>query len=347
MSSVEAAPTHLALARRPGYGPLAAKRLPRPALAPGDLLCRTHVAGVCGTDLQILAGMRDDSAMVLGHEGLLTVEAVTDKQDEALLGQRVVFNPTNPETGKAELGHSLSGLMQQRCLVPKRMRPLVLLAPPGLTAELAVFAEPLASVLFAAEVMAAMARPERVLSVGRGTIGRLLQVALPRVCGSVRDVVVTAAGGDGGIEASGFDAAILCASRETFANAMRIGLQNVRPDGVVHLFGGLPPDYRDRELPDVDLACIRSRNSGGLRGNPAGDRVAMRSGGSVMISGHRGASNAMIGRAMEELVANAEFYLPLLTIVSTPEAAIGALAGAIERPPSRAFTKLGIDMRSW
>ncbi|EUA92746.1 cyclitol dehydrogenase domain protein [Mycobacterium ulcerans str. Harvey] len=61
-----------ALVRRPagpdGCSLVDVAVLDTPALEPGDLLLAPLVAGICGTDWQILRGDRPDDSPVLGHE---------------------------------------------------------------------------------------------------------------------------------------------------------------------------------------------------------------------------------------------------------------------------------------
>ncbi|MBI5237791.1 MAG: alcohol dehydrogenase catalytic domain-containing protein, partial [Deltaproteobacteria bacterium] len=64
----------------------ALKELPPPAPGPGEVLIRVTLAGICGTDLQILRGYHDFRG-VLGHE---FVGVVAGPPDSPWLGKRVV-----------------------------------------------------------------------------------------------------------------------------------------------------------------------------------------------------------------------------------------------------------------
>lgn len=345
--SLSGSKSHLALVRPPGMGAPILEQVRAPVALPGDFVCRTLIAGVCGTDLQILRGVRDDPARILGHEGVAVVEEVAAKADKHWLGATIAVNPT-PDWGSAELGHTLHGMMQQRFLVPARLRSLVVSSPAELPADLAILAEPLASVLTCADILKRIADPIRVLAVGRGTIGQLLRLALGTACASVREVVVTGTKETAAIEHGAFDTVILCSSRQDLAAALDIGLDALNDGGILHLFGGLPPECRDPRLPEVDLSEIRARNTGGRVGCPLAEQCQTTIGHKrVSITGHRGCSNAMLSRAMLELSAHPDTYRPLLTIVTDPEEAVATLRNAVGYPPVRSWTKLGIDFRRW
>lgn len=64
--SLTGSKSHLALVRSPGMGAPTLKQVRTPVALPGDFVCRTLIAGVCGTDLQILRGVRGDPARILG-----------------------------------------------------------------------------------------------------------------------------------------------------------------------------------------------------------------------------------------------------------------------------------------
>jgi len=85
-------------------GGLRLRELPAPELPGDDWVCvRTRLAGVCGTDLAILAQkQRPDSILqaysstplLLGHENVAEVESVGPSVDRAWLGRRVCVEPT-------------------------------------------------------------------------------------------------------------------------------------------------------------------------------------------------------------------------------------------------------------
>jgi 2-epi-valiolone-7-phosphate 1-reductase len=322
-------------------------RRPPENIGTGDLLCRTQVAGVCGTDLQILRGLRNDPAAVLGHEGVAVVETVSGSSDQNMVGQLIVINPTSPTTGIAELGHTEDGLMQEIFVVPARFRKQTLRALPGLNPHLATLVEPLSTVLMALSVIQRIHNPRSVLIVGRGTIGQLFRISLPRSCKSVESIAITSTAGEAIVTKHSFDTVILCMNCDRAAAAIRIGVHALRPKGLFYLFGGIPREYCDPHFPGVGLSAVRFLNSGGIGQDPIGMRVTLSGGSVVTMAGSRGASNQDMVNAMNELVANASAYYGLLTVVSEPSVALRFLHNAIKYPLQRNWIKLAIDMRSW
>ena len=61
--------------------------VPLPELNAGEALIRTHLAGICSTDLEMLRGYYPFTG-VLGHEFVGTVVEAPDNPD--LIGKRVV-----------------------------------------------------------------------------------------------------------------------------------------------------------------------------------------------------------------------------------------------------------------
>ncbi len=154
------------------------KDLPAPIPAPGEVLIRVGLAGICGTDLQILKGYHGFRG-VMGHE---FVVVVAGPEDSPLLGQRVV-GEINIGCGICDLcldGHT-QHCRQRRVLGIKNhngaFAPYLTLpaanlhpVPPGVPDEAAVFTEPLAAALRVVET-APISPEDRILVVGDGSLG--------------------------------------------------------------------------------------------------------------------------------------------------------------------------------
>src|SRR5690349_20686403 len=69
-----------------------------PQPGPGEVLVRTAVAGVCGSDTHALAGLHPfiELPYAPGHEVCVTVEAVGPAVTAAVVGQRVTLEPFLP-----------------------------------------------------------------------------------------------------------------------------------------------------------------------------------------------------------------------------------------------------------
>lgn len=154
------------------------KKVPTPEPGPGEVLVRVSLAGICGTDLQILKGYHGFHG-VMGHE---FVGMVAGPEDSPWLGQRVV--------GEINLGCGACDLCRAGLARHCRTRRVLglkehdgafahyltlpaanlHLAPPEIPDEAAVFSEPLAAALHVTETLP-FPLPARVLVVGDGSLG--------------------------------------------------------------------------------------------------------------------------------------------------------------------------------
>ncbi len=328
-----------------GRGAPVLTQIKHPPPAPGELICRTLVAGVCGTDLQIFSGTRGETAQVLGHEGLGVVETVGLPADKPLIGKRIAVNPTDAKTG-AEFGHSINGMMQELFVVPQRLRHLVLDVPAELDAELAILAEPLASVLAFATIVRSVSRPRRIALFGRGTIAHLIRLVAQDLFPSVKDVVVISRGDSQSYEPQGFDLSVMCSSIDAADWAANLSVEALSDGGVLYLFGGLPPGLLLPSLAYSDIGSLRARNTGGELGNkPTETLQHVKDGRVIVLAGHRGASNTLLLEAMQRITRSAEHFRPLVNQVVHPREAERLLKNAFEGLSTRQWTKLGIDFR--
>jgi threonine dehydrogenase-like Zn-dependent dehydrogenase len=158
-----------------------------PEPAEGEALMRVSIAGICGTDLEIIEGYKGFKG-VIGHEFVGRVERIKSG-DKRLLGKRVV--------GEINIGcglckYCLEGL-QNHCASRKAIGisgkdgamaeylalPVENLfeVPEGITDEEAVFIEPLAS---AFEILRQIQirSDDRILVLGDGKLGLLIAFVL-------------------------------------------------------------------------------------------------------------------------------------------------------------------------
>ncbi|MCF8062974.1 MAG: alcohol dehydrogenase catalytic domain-containing protein, partial [Deltaproteobacteria bacterium] len=155
--------------------------LPAPAAGAGEALVRVRLAGICGTDLELLQGYAGFRG-VPGHEFVGEVVEAPDRP--SLKGRRVV-GEINAACGRCPLCARGLGrhCESRRVLGIRRMNGafadyLVLPAqnlhavPETVPDEAAVFVEPLAAALRIQEQVA-VGPGDRVLVVGAGRIGQL------------------------------------------------------------------------------------------------------------------------------------------------------------------------------
>jgi threonine dehydrogenase-like Zn-dependent dehydrogenase len=141
---------------------------------------RVELAGLCGTDIQIIRGLRDEIAQVHGHEALCTVIAVDPGlATELAVGDAVVINPTSAEDPGFLLGHNIPGVFQSQMsftadVLERGQLVRLPVVPPGPTA---VLIEPLACVLYSLSILGSM-KPARFAIIGDGVVGRLAQIVL-------------------------------------------------------------------------------------------------------------------------------------------------------------------------
>ena len=164
------------------------KDLPVPEPGPGEVRVRVRLAGICGTDLELIRGYAGFRG-VPGHE--FVGEAVGAPDRPSVEGRRVV-GEINAACGRCELcrrglpNHCTS----RRVLGIRKMNGvfadyLVLPAanlhevPEKVPDEAAVFAEPLAAALRIPEQVT-VGPGERVLVVGAGRLGQLAARVLAR-----------------------------------------------------------------------------------------------------------------------------------------------------------------------
>src|ERR1041385_6855213 len=99
-------------------GKAAIRDVPQPKAASGEALIQVHLAGICGTDLEIVKGYGNFSG-ILGHE---FVGAVTEGPAE-LLGKRVV-GEINCVCGRCDMCASgLSNHCRRRTVMGIQGRP--------------------------------------------------------------------------------------------------------------------------------------------------------------------------------------------------------------------------------
>jgi alcohol dehydrogenase len=166
--------------------------VPEPSPSPGWAVVRPRLAGICGTDLQIIEGYRGFRG-ILGHEFAGIVERC---DDPAWAGRRVV-GEINIGCGHCEAcraglerhclerrvlgiaGHP--GCMAEFCALP--LANLVAV-PDGLGDERAVFVEPLSAACEILEQLPLRGR-ERAVVLGDGTQGILCAWVLSTVLADV------------------------------------------------------------------------------------------------------------------------------------------------------------------
>ncbi|MFI6943900.1 ROK family protein [Streptomyces sp. NPDC050418] len=327
--------------------------LPRTTVAPGpgEVSIETLVAGVCGTDLQMLRGLRRDGAPVLGHEGVARVVEVGEGVDGRLTpGTPVVVNPTHRTDPSFLLGHNVDGLLQERTLIPANAvrDGLVIPLPYVPDAELAALLEPLAVVRYASLALRAP-NPTTLLVFGDGTVGHLaVRTAKYWLGPRVRTVQVhhtreglewseaAPYGADvrlqhgeftpeelAGQLADGPVAVLLATPCVAMLSCLETTLAaTAGREVLVDLLGGVPKGGTVPALPGVDLGAIRAANCAGVPEPPHIASLTTESGHPVRIFGHRGVATCHLLDAAAELCRDPGLYRDLVTHVVEPSEAV-------------------------
>ncbi|RIK34736.1 MAG: alcohol dehydrogenase [Chloroflexi bacterium] len=168
-------------------GPQLRADYPAPQPQTGGALVRIHLAGVCSTDLQLVAGYKGGYRGVLGHEFVGTVVEAPGAPE--WVGRRVV-GELNIGCGRCDLcrrglgkhcrtRQSLGIIGRDGAFADYLTLPLANLhrVPDDLADEEAVFAEPLAAALEILEQVR-VTPASRVFVVGDGRLGLLIAQVL-------------------------------------------------------------------------------------------------------------------------------------------------------------------------
>jgi threonine dehydrogenase-like Zn-dependent dehydrogenase len=219
---------------------------PAPSPPPGESLVRVRIAGICGTDLEMVQGYMDFNG-VPGHE---FVGEVVKTANEALAGKRVV-GEINAACGHCEWcqggmgrhcpNRTVLGILQRDgafaeylCLPDANLIPVA----DRLSDEAAVFAEPLAAG-FEIFTQTQIAPADRIVILGDGRLGAITALAMhahglkPVIGGHHQDKLrrlgeIGIAGQHESTLQPGFDMVVDCTGS---ARGLSRALELVRPRG--------------------------------------------------------------------------------------------------------------------
>ncbi|WP_028477052.1 alcohol dehydrogenase catalytic domain-containing protein [Nocardia sp. CNY236] len=312
--------THRAILRHGATCVLADRPTPEPA--DGELTVAPERVSLCGTDIQILRGDRDDPSPIVGHEGAARIVGIGPGADDFAIGDRVVINPTHPSDPSFLLGHNVEGLFQERVVIGASAvaSGLVGKLPHDLSPERATLVEPFAVVRYALGCLAA-SRPDTLVVHGDGLIGNLAAVLAPHyLAPGIRIAVVhrtahglrwtrtnipaaanVLSGRDDLAAHTGDRVAVLVAThRAGTVPAIEDVLGQLGSRVVaLHLLGGLAPDARSAQLPGVDLPGVRQANTGGPW--PPASVTVDTGTHRLTLTGNRGTATAQLTAAAEAL----------------------------------------------
>jgi threonine dehydrogenase-like Zn-dependent dehydrogenase len=347
-------PEHSVVWRLPNQNNLAVKWQNSQRLSGSAIVIKMLSAAVCGTDLAMLSGTRPCRAEVLGHEGVGVV-LYAPEDGSVSKGARLIINPVHRKHPHIVIGHSCDGVFREVFCVDAADAiegNLLVPCPEGCSLEDTelVLAEPLASVLYSLELLREKCSAASLLIRGSGTVGILAAKLWPILTGAFAILVSKSETHARWLREStrwpanvrvwccieltnairecsdGLElgAAILCCSRESAPEGLRL-LLDVLPEGTtIDLMAGFPAEHREARLGGVSLDAIRWNNICGISSSPPTAVVDRASGKTIYLMGHRGTAERHILQAIELLsrgvISMADIPHRLLTLEQLPGA---------------------------
>lgn len=287
----------------------------------GELIVAPEKVSICGTDMQILRKLRDDPALVVGHEGLAKIVEVGEGVSGFEVGDRVAVNPTHPSDPSFLLGRNMNGLLQQRVRIPETAVSggLVSRISSCIPSARGTLIEPLAVVIYALECLR-FKTPDSLLILGDGLIGNLAAIVAPQILGEQISLGMVHRSELGVRWTRAFEPRVVngrtVADLESALDGRISMLSATHRAGTapgltevaqtfgarltaVHLVGGLSPHTVSLEFPGVDLYGVRVANTGGLW--PPCRVTFSDSERSMVVTGNRGVSNTRLEAASKLL----------------------------------------------
>jgi len=306
-----------------------------------ELTVSSIFAGLCGTDIQMLRGLRDDPSEILGHEGIArVVEAGEGVPADLAPGTLVCINPTHRRDPEFLLGHNVDGLMQENVLVPASAVRDGLVIPLSEVhhSVLATLLEPLAAVHYAFELLADQ-NPDTLVVFGDGVIGHLaVRAAADKFGAGIRiqhlhhtkqglswsrqyeagfaQCALNNTAGAALLSSLPEDAhvAVLIATpRNATLTCLETALRYIHGELRINLLGGLPAEAVTSMLPGVHLNHIRAANCGGSPSPGVVSTHQTNHGKNVQLVGQRGVANRHLRSAADVLMKKPERYRSLIT----------------------------------
>jgi threonine dehydrogenase-like Zn-dependent dehydrogenase len=330
-SRVHRVPEHSVVSRLSDQGSLTVKQQSSERVTDSVIVIKMLAAGVCGTDLAILAGTRPGQAGVLGHEGVGVV-LYAPEYCSVSKGARVIINPVHRKHPQTVIGHSRDGVFRELFCIDAADAAegkFLVACPPDCSlgdAEL-VLAEPLASVLYSLELLREKCSTASLLIRGSGTVGILAAKLWAILTGSFAILVSKSDAHarwlrestrwpanvriccDNNVASAirkcsgnpGLNAAILCCSRESAPEGLCSLLDVVQDAATIDLMAGFPAEHKEVRLGGITLDDVRWNNICGVGGLPPTAAVDRSSGKTVYLIGHRGTAERHILQAIDLL----------------------------------------------
>ena len=329
--------------------------------------------GICGTDLDIMAGSRSDKARVLGHEAVIRSEPPPADSPARSRANVYVVNPVNPQNQDDIVGHSTPGMLRSLVEIPDHWVSAGRLVPvgEGIPLHLATLAEPVGVALYALELLSAMKDSSRqILIVGAGPIGAAISLSarlvtdsrvavvdvspsrISRVLdlGMAHEGIVASTPDALGIAVSDCvpDAVAICVPRPVRLTVLDVVCKCAPSDSTIDLVTGYEVADALEMLPGVSPNHLRRMNVCGAPRGGAVLALVTRQGRPLRLTGHRGTSRAHIEQALVLLQRYPEEFGKLITDIVGPDELpelLTRLLSEREMPETAPYRKVVVDMR--
>ena len=297
---------------------------------------RPEFVGICGTDLDILAGARTDAARILGHEAVIRRSLDRD-QGQVGPGGLYVVNPVNPMAQDEIVGHSTPGMLRTLVNFPIDWGPDRLISVwAAVPVHLAALAEPIGVALYALECLTAgRGEGRRILVIGAGAIGTAIATTAQLVSGArigivdVSDrrisralelgqahdgvVVLTPEALSAAIRDFAPDAVAVCVPRSARLVTLETVCGHSPPSTVIDLVTGYESEDAVRMVPGLSPHQLRRQNVCGTSPNAVVQAFMAADGRPLFLTGHRGTGARHIERALTLMAAHPDAFERLVT----------------------------------
>lgn len=314
--------------------------------------------GLCGADLQVYRGVRNDAASILGHEGVGIVIETGEAVEKYSPGDPVVFNPVNPINQDENLGSSFDGLFQEKFLVRnvESIDWLIQPLPSNMVCPVGALVEPIATAIYSSELIDKPSAGKTAVIVGDGPVGLLNSIQL-RSSGfktvlmvhgrstrhqwavkhgyfNARDMIF----GRGDVPARVIerlggalaDVVVVCTSGEAVEQTLRDAIEYIKPKGLINLVSTTVPPVASFAGFDLNISAISRQNHSGHPAPGYIEQVESSASGKVIrITGQRGISASHINAGIELLNERRSKFETLVTKIVDLDDAPLAISSAV------------------
>ncbi|MGL6312741.1 MDR/zinc-dependent alcohol dehydrogenase-like family protein [Vibrio sp. WXL103] len=299
-----------------------------------SLIIELLYTGVCGTDKQIVQGLRSEIATVIGHEGIGRVIQSNQLFKGFEVGDLVTFNPTDTENQDNILGHTYDGVFQKYYTIddPVLANAVLIKVPNLLPLKAGAIIEPLAAVLYSFSLISGNRKISNIAIYGLGTLGVVYALYLSKYYPDINISLFTSSKSrltwfselseSNGIKLTSidgefdqrFDASIIATSISDTCDSLIKAIRGTKVGGIVDIISGFSENKVIAGVSSETLSSIRRKNTCGIPVDgyvedvyfPHIDR-------NLSITGHRGVSREDMLRSATILEEYWDYFSKVIT----------------------------------